>query len=205
MILVLMVVILRGTSFTFGQVDEQLPVCRPTNNITETVDLGQLFGRTVTFPEPQATDNSGTVNLQNITHAPGDIFPVGLTEVCYTFADQSGNTADCCFEIHIIEVDNDPPIPTCSRDISTTTACNTDGTVVYWLEATAYDNSGTVNLISQSHISGRSFFRVGMTTVTYTFIDPSNNIASCDFVVTVIEVDPTSPDGECTARMTRAS
>ncbi|XP_072013269.1 uncharacterized protein [Amphiura filiformis] len=185
-----------GFSVIVTEVDEVVPVCRPNNPVTETVALG-LPGRTVNFPEPQATDNSGTVDLRTRTHAPGAFFPIGLTEVCYTFADQSGNVMDCCVEINIVEVDEVPPIPSCPRDISTTTACNTGGTVeVTWLDATATDNSGTANLVSQSHNSGRSFFRVGPTTVTYTFADPSNNRASCDFVVTVIEIDPVPP--QCT-------
>ncbi|XP_072014192.1 hyalin-like [Amphiura filiformis] len=181
---------------TVIEVDDQPPVCIPTNDVTETIDLGQ-FGRTVTFPEPRATDNSGTANLQSRSHTPGVFFQVGSTDVCYTFADPAGNTVDCCFQITIIEVDTVPPNPNCPRDVARTTACNSGGTVeVTWQPATATDNSGTANLVSQSHRSGQSFFPVGQTTVTYTFSDPSNNRASCDFVVTVTEIDPVPP--QCT-------
>ncbi|XP_072014280.1 adhesion G-protein coupled receptor G6-like [Amphiura filiformis] len=90
------------TVIEVGDQPQQPPVCSPTNDITKTVDLGQ-FGRTVTFPEPQATNNSGTVNLRARSHVPGAFFLVGLTIVCYTFADETGNVADCCFEINIIE------------------------------------------------------------------------------------------------------
>lgn len=57
----------------------------------------------VTWPEPTATDDSGSVAL-TASHAPGDVFPIGLTTVVYTFSDASGNSATCSFNVTISSV-----------------------------------------------------------------------------------------------------
>ncbi len=51
------------------------------------------------FPEPTAIDNSGQVPVLNRTHATGDKFPIGTTQVIYTFVDGSGNVATCTFPV----------------------------------------------------------------------------------------------------------
>ena len=55
----------------------------------------------VTWQEPNATDNYGMVNLQSQTHQPGESFPLGITEVTYTFVDPSGNVAVCQFYVAV--------------------------------------------------------------------------------------------------------
>ena len=77
--------------------------------MTQTIPLG-TFGTSVQFTEPRAQDNSGTANLQTRTHTPGAFFQVGTTEVCYTFADPSQNTVQCCFDVIIIEGKSIKPI-----------------------------------------------------------------------------------------------
>ena len=55
-----------------------------------------------------------------------------------------------------------------------------------WVEPTATDNSGVVNLSSRSRAPG-SFFVVGSTDVTYVFVDGTGNSAACSFSVNVVE------------------
>ena len=55
--------------------------------------------------------------------------------------------------------------------------------VVTWLEPTASDNYGSVNLTS-SHSSG-STFSIGDTIVTYTAVDAFSNSANETFTITV--------------------
>ena len=55
---------------------------------------------------------------------------------------------------------------------------------MYWTEPQASDLSGRVTLVSQTHLSG-DFFMEGGTEVNYTFIDGSENAASCRFYVTL--------------------
>ena len=86
----------------YFSVDRTSPVCGQTSDVVETTPLGSP-GTVVQFTEPQATDNSGTVTLRSRSHSPGQFFQVGTTEVCYTFADPSQNTVDCCFNVIVTE------------------------------------------------------------------------------------------------------
>ena len=54
-----------------------------------------------TWVEPTATDNSGVPPTVTQTHRPGDSFPVGMTQVTYTFTDMAGNEAICVFSVTI--------------------------------------------------------------------------------------------------------
>ena len=56
---------------------------------------------TATWTEPTATDNSGMTPTVTQSHRPGDSFPVGTTEVTYTFADMAGNQASCTFAVDV--------------------------------------------------------------------------------------------------------
>lgn len=51
------------------------------------------------WSEPTATDVSGTATLQSRSHAPGDQFNLGATQVMYIFSDASGNIETCLFTI----------------------------------------------------------------------------------------------------------
>ena len=57
--------------------------------------------REVTWSEPTAVDNSGSIPAVTQSHQPGDVFVVGSTEVTYVFTDQSGNEATCSFVINL--------------------------------------------------------------------------------------------------------
>lgn len=82
-------------------------VNRPTilncpQNIQRAVEVG-IGGTEVFYTVPQATDDSGIATLITESHTSGQFFPVGTTVVTYIFADPSGNTADCIFQIIINE------------------------------------------------------------------------------------------------------
>ena len=55
--------------------------------------------RVVTWTEPTATDDSGVTPTVVQSHSSGDMFPVGTTQVMYTFTDAAGNMAMCTFSI----------------------------------------------------------------------------------------------------------
>ena len=55
--------------------------------------------RSVTWIEPTAFDNSGRQPTISRSHQPGQNFPVGISQVTYTFTDSSGNEAQCSFTI----------------------------------------------------------------------------------------------------------
>ena len=57
----------------------------------------------ITWVEPRASDNSGVQPRITRSHIPGDNFPVGTTQVIYTFTDQAGNNDVCLFTITVGE------------------------------------------------------------------------------------------------------
>ena len=61
------------------------------------------MGLVITWAEPVATDNSGTVTLMDNTHAPGTFFKTGSTMVSYEYEDPSGNSASCKFNVTVRE------------------------------------------------------------------------------------------------------
>ncbi|XP_071488833.1 hyalin-like [Diadema antillarum] len=166
-----------------------VPTCPA--DITRTIELGTP-SIIVTWTEPTATDNSGVATVQSRTSNSGDSFSPGATNVIYTFVDGSGNTATCTFTVTVGTVDTTPPVPTCPPDITRTVELGVSGVQVSWTEPTATDISGVVSIQSRTSNSG-DFFFVGTTDVIYTFVDGSQNSASCTFTVTVNTVDTTPP------------
>ena len=84
-------------------------------------------------------------------------------------------------------VDNQPPTITVpAEDVTITVPFGTPGTNVNWVEPQATDNSGSV-FTSRTHVPG-SFFNVGDTVVTYTFVDPLGNAVTAPFTVRVVEL-----------------
>ena len=83
-------------------VDDVAPVVVCVDDITQTTPLG-TGGLTVSWAEPTATDNSGSVSLSSRSHAPGSFFNTGSTQVTYVFTDPSGNSAVCTFLVAVNE------------------------------------------------------------------------------------------------------
>ena len=74
---------------------------------------------------------------------------------------------------------------TCINDIERTIELGTSSVPVVFVEPSATDISGQASLLSRSNAPGDSF-PVGVTTVTYIFVDNAGNQADpCVFTVTV--------------------
>lgn len=86
----------------FTTVDRKPPKITKIDDITETVSPGSP-GKTVTWKEPRASDDSGPAELVSRTKSPNDFFTVETTPVTYIYADLSGNTASMTFNVHLIE------------------------------------------------------------------------------------------------------
>ncbi len=74
------------------------------NNCPQALSITVPPGTTsqrVTWTEPTASVNTGMTLQMAQSHQPGDIFPVGMTTVTYTFTDQVGNEAICSFTVNI--------------------------------------------------------------------------------------------------------
>ncbi|XP_071821532.1 hyalin-like [Apostichopus japonicus] len=119
--------------------------CPPDVNIN--VPFNQPFDF-VSWSEPTATDNSGVVYLVGSSHSPNTAFPVGVTNVTYTYQDPSGLTNSCTFSVAVIsnELDTVPPnITNCpDRDITVIALSSEGGKNVTWRPPDVTDNSGNV-------------------------------------------------------------
>ena len=88
------------TNYKTAIIDNTPPVvsdCPEDINVDTTIDGAAV---TVTWTEPTASDDSGSVSSTS-SSAPGDDFPVGTTEVTYTFTDDAGNSAVCTFSVTV--------------------------------------------------------------------------------------------------------
>ena len=75
-------------------------MCGAWVDISETIPQGTTSA-TMTWEEIGAIDNCGPVTLQSRSHTPGSSFASGTTQVTYEYADDSGNTISCNFNVII--------------------------------------------------------------------------------------------------------
>jgi gliding motility-associated-like protein len=176
-------------NFTVTVVDAEQPVvANCPSDIAIPAENG-ICGATATWTVPTFTDNCGAV-VVDASHASGDLFPVGTTEVVYTATDAAGNITICTFEVTVTDTQA-PLIANCPVNIN---SCSTQ---VSWTEPAVSDNCGAVT-VTASHQPG-SEFPVGTTTVTYTATDSAGNVSVCSFQVTVSvpELIPVSQNVTC--------
>jgi gliding motility-associated-like protein len=176
-------------NFTVTVVDAEQPVvANCPSDISIPAENG-ICGATATWTAPTFTDNCGAV-VVDASHASGDLFPVGTTEVIYTATDATGNITICTFEVTVTDTQA-PLIANCPANIN---SCSTQ---VSWTEPAVSDNCGAVT-VTASHQPG-SEFPVGTTTVTYTATDSAGNVSVCSFQVTVSvpELIPVSQNVTC--------
>ncbi len=162
-------------------------------DITVDTDAGQCTA-TVNWTPPVATDDC-TISILTSTHQPGSVFPLGTTTVTYLALDESGNLAQCSFDVTV--EDNEAPSVTCPGDLTVINIPGLCGADVDWVAPTAIDNCNA-SITGSSHNPG-DFFPVGTTTVSYTVTDDDGNTAICEFDITVL--DNEEPDYNCPANI----
>ncbi|MFL6255471.1 MAG: PxKF domain-containing protein [Pyrinomonadaceae bacterium] len=159
------------------------------DNVTVSAASGQT-GASVTFPTPTVNGTCGTITT---SPADGSFFSIGTTQVNVA----AGGTQTTSFFVTVTPYqDTQDPSISCPTDISVNESSSSSNAAnVTYTAPTASDDSGTVN-VNCSPASGSSF-PVGTTEVRCTATDPSDNVASCSFNVTVNDIacsiDSTSP------------
>ena len=124
---------------------------------------------------------------------------MGTTTVTAAAADSCGSRATCEFDVTV--VDSEPPTLTCPANI-TVDADPAGCSQVVSFAATAKDNCSVASLKyydGATEISSPRAFYVGIYTIRAEARDPSGNISSCTFTVTVR--DKTSPRITCPPRV----
>ncbi|XP_070537273.1 hyalin-like [Ptychodera flava] len=152
-------------------------------DIEEYTGLGEDTA-VVTWSQPNATDNSGSVNVTS-NYQQGSNFVIGSTVVYYNASDPYGNVDSCLFTVTVI--DDEPPTILCPDNIDVAPEPGEATVVVNWTQPNATDNSGYVTVTSD-YESGTEF-SIGSTSIRYNASDPSGNVDSCQFNLTVQDAE----------------
>jgi hypothetical protein len=173
-------------TFSVTVVDNEAPVLSAPATAAAGVTAGQSTG-IVNFSASAVDVVDGAITPTFTSSptaglAPGSAFPIGVTTVAVRAEDQAGNIATQ--NVIVTVTDGEDPILTIPADITV----NTDpasATAVVTYSVTATDNSGAVTPVLVSGPASGSAFPVGTTAVTWSVTDPSGNIVSDTFNVTV--------------------
>ncbi|XP_071854043.1 uncharacterized protein [Apostichopus japonicus] len=175
-------------------IDEENPIIVCPQDIVVNAEPGRPTAG-VTWPAAVATDNSDQELTPTADPQSGD-YGIGRHVITYSVQDPSGNTAECTFNVTVL--DEEAPTVTCPNDVMQGTDLGKMTTNVTWSDALAVDNSGTVKTLTSDYRPG--VFGTGVTMVTYTGTDPSGNKANCSF--SVIVHDDESPSVTCPVDVT---
>ncbi|HLP12161.1 MAG TPA: DUF2341 domain-containing protein [Flavobacteriales bacterium] len=177
-------------SFTVTVSDNELPVFSSCPaNITINNNPG-LCSAIVSWAAPSVSDNCAGVSFVQTAGLPsGSAFPVGVTTVVYTATDAAGNTSTCSFTVTVI--DNQLPVFTsCPLNIIVNNSPGLCSAIVSWIAPSATDNCAGTLITLTSGLPSGSAFPVGTTLVTFTATDASGNSSTCNFTVTVNDIQP---------------
>lgn len=168
--------------------DTSAPVLVCPLDIEQTVLNDTVCYDVIGWSDPIPDDNCA---LASITQTSGfsnpGLYAVGNYTVTYESADIYGNSSTCEFRIEVID-DVDPQIQNCPTDQTIPYNPATCGAIANWTPPTAIDNCVGVTLTS--NYAPGSVFPVGTTDVIYIATDPSGNIDSCVFTITVEDLTP---------------
>ncbi|MCT4559892.1 MAG: HYR domain-containing protein, partial [Crocinitomicaceae bacterium] len=130
----------------------------------------------VTWSGPSASDNCGSVTTSS-THSSGDVFPLGVTTVTYTFSDDAGNQATCSFDITVQADLNMSAIvsPETNGSDGSIDLTVVGGSPVYTFD---WDNDGTGDFDDTEDLTG-------LTLGTYTVVIKDGNDCTRDSSFTI--------------------
>jgi len=203
------------TSATFTISDTQAPSIICPGNVSDTASFNFCAKTLGAVTDPTMDDNcsvpaltytrvfpDGTSDSGNGT-VTGLSFPVGVTTVSYLATDAAGLTADCSFQVRIVDV-TPPGIGVgCGVSVEDTVSDNSCSKISAKIpEPTYFDNcwpndSLTMDWSMTGATSGNGsgpvtgeYFNVGLTTVKYIVSDPDGNADSCFFDVRIHDITP---------------
>ncbi len=175
-------------------------VCTWTSDdrVNPSVSIENCPNQEIIYTITGATIATGTDNVE------GEIFNLGLSEVCYTITDPSNNSSSCCFDVEVIDLEL--PIVTCPADTILISNGEVDGICVAdftWNHPTPTDNCGLAQLDASIMAPDWSTtdlpnvtpgaeetqaFAAGWSYVNYTVTDDNGNTNTCSFKVEVIGI-----------------
>ncbi|WNG49788.1 HYR domain-containing protein [Archangium minus] len=145
-----------------------------------TAEAWDSSGAPVKFPAATGHDNKPEPPVFSYSHATGETFPLGPTQVTATATDESGNSAQCSFTVKVR--DTQPPTIICPQDHEVWRTTRYGATVDY-PKASASDSVSSPAL-TYNPPPGSDFI-VGITPVVVTATDAAGNTSRCTFQVGV--------------------
>ncbi len=172
-------------------IDSDVPqVFCPSTTVSQCVDFGQCtwtsdssIAPTTSFENCDDYNISYTISGSTVSSgnnsATGEILNLGVSTVCYTIEDVSGNSSNCCFDVLV--QDCEAPILICPNDLVVECANNNEVQKSNWLNSSvASDNcdlspSITYELFNSVSACGGGETEYYLITAT----DLSGNISTC--------------------------
>ncbi|MEE4117257.1 MAG: HYR domain-containing protein, partial [Marinilabiliaceae bacterium] len=177
--------------------DGEAPVISdcPADQDPVAMDAG-VCGATINWTDPTASDNCdgavAVVRTDGTGLNSGDVFPAGITVISYSATDAQGNVSTCSFNVNI--PDTELPVLTCVTDQAKDTDPGVCSYTVVGTEfdATATDNCTVATLVNDFNggatLAGETI-PAGTTTITWTATDGGGNISTCQFDITVTDIE----------------
>lgn len=139
-------------------------------------------GAIINLVSPVAEDNCAFIAMTN--DAPA-LFPIGLTTVTWTIADEAGNTAICALDVTV--TDDEAPVITCPNDITTVSGWGECETYIQVPAMDAIDNCAVDSIYNDFNNTedASGLFPLGTTILTWTAVDVNGNSSECQQTITV--------------------
>jgi len=140
------------------------------------------------------TDNCGEVIISNNSSDLSDACGgTGSETVTFTLTDSNNNSIslDATFTIE----DTTAPVIFCPDNLTAFTEDVNCGAIVFLGDPIAIEECGSVIVYQTAGLDSGSVFPVGDTIIEFTAEDECGNIATCEFIVTVIDND--APEAIC--------
>ena len=118
---------------------------------------------------------------------PGTMLPQGSTLVTLTVTDISGKTQSCSFNVQVVDIT--PPVVICPADMIVENDLGQCGAIVEYTFPPATDNCAVLSIELSGGIASGEPFPLGDTVLEVTVEDTSGNVATCTFVVKVIDTE----------------
>lgn len=172
-------------SANFLIVDTQAPVVTCPAAITVTTSNNSCLAN-VNFSATATDDCDGNPTL-TYSHAPGSSFSLGITQVTITAKDECGNQSSCVFDVTV--ADNIPPTIQCPANVSVEIQSCAEEMALTFPTPPHSDNCAVQSITNDfngtSDASGT--YPLGTTVVTWTVVDASGNVTTCNFSVIVAQ------------------
>jgi len=171
--------------------DLELPMITCPANMSVSATTGACNANVV-VTSAMTSDNCGVamvVNDYNSTSDASDNYPVGTTAVMFTVTDIHGNSSSCSMDITV--TDDEAPFLFCPSDIAMDSDAGECGANVSIPSPPSSDNCGLASIFNDFNngIDASDLYPVGTTTVTFTAGDVNGNISTCDFDVTITDIE----------------